>query len=93
MSPERALQIENGEVVHVQGQGGREACGSARERDCVQAEGEHPRLGGRRRPQRTRSAWKEYAKLVESLLDDEDGVEAEFSMLKCQMIEDGTYYA
>ena len=31
--------------------------------------------------------------LVESLLDDEDEFEFEFSMLKCQMIEDGTYYA
>ena len=35
----------------------------------------------------------EYAALVDSLLDDEDDVESEFSMLKCQMIEDGTYYA
>ena len=34
----------------------------------------------------------EYAALVESLLDDEDGVESKFSMLKCQMVEDGTYY-
>ena len=34
----------------------------------------------------------EYAALVESMLGDEDDVETEFSMLKCQMIEDGTYY-
>ena len=34
-----------------------------------------------------------YSSLVESLLDDEDDVESEFSMLKCAMIEDGTYYA
>ena len=31
--------------------------------------------------------------LVESLLDDEDDVESEFSLLKCSMVEDGTYYA
>ena len=30
--------------------------------------------------------------LVESLIDDEDDVETEFSMLKCSMIEDGTYF-
>jgi hypothetical protein len=35
----------------------------------------------------------EYSALVESLIDDEDDVEAEFSMYKCQMIKDGTYYA
>ena len=34
----------------------------------------------------------DYSALVESLLDDEDDVEAEFSMLKCSMIEDGMYY-
>ena len=34
-----------------------------------------------------------YSALVDSLIDDEDDVEAEFSMLKCAMIEDGTYYA
>ena len=33
-----------------------------------------------------------YSALVQSLIDDEDGVDAEFSMLKCQMIEDGTYF-
>jgi hypothetical protein len=27
-----------------------------------------------------------------SILDDEDNVESEFSMLKCLMIKDGTYY-
>ena len=36
---------------------------------------------------------EDYAALVESLIDDEDDVEAEFSMYKCAMIEDGTYYA
>ena len=36
---------------------------------------------------------KEYTALVDSLLDEEDDVEPEFSMLKCQMIEDGTYYS
>ena len=36
---------------------------------------------------------KDYAALVESLIDDEDDVEAEFSMYKCTMIEAGTYYA
>ena len=36
---------------------------------------------------------KDYAALVESLIDDEDDVEAEFSMYKCAMIEAGTYYA
>ena len=34
-----------------------------------------------------------YSALVESLIDDEDDVEAEFSMLKCSMIEEETYYA
>ena len=34
-----------------------------------------------------------YSALVESLIDDEDNIESEFSMLKCVMIEDGTYYA
>ena len=29
---------------------------------------------------------KDYTALVDSLLDDEDDVEAEFSMYKCQMI-------
>ena len=29
---------------------------------------------------------------VQSLIDDVDDVEAEFSMLKCSMIEDGTYF-
>ena len=33
------------------------------------------------------------ALLVKSLIDDEDDVEAEFLMLKCSMIEDGTYFA
>ena len=36
---------------------------------------------------------EDYAALVESLVDEEDDVEAEFSMYKCQMIKDGTYYA
>ena len=36
---------------------------------------------------------KEYTALVDSLLDEEDDVEAEFSMYKCQMIKDGTYYS
>ena len=36
---------------------------------------------------------KAYSALVESLLDDEDNIESEFSMLKCAMIEDGTYIA
>ena len=36
---------------------------------------------------------EDYAALVESLVDEEDDVEAEFSMYKCQMIRDGTYYA
>ena len=36
---------------------------------------------------------KDYAALVESLIDEEDDVESEFSMYKCQMIKDGTYYA
>ena len=36
---------------------------------------------------------EEYAALVESLIDEEDDVEAEFSMYKCAMIKDGTYYA
>jgi hypothetical protein len=31
--------------------------------------------------------------LVESLIDDEDDIEAEFSMYKCSMIKAGTYYA
>ena len=30
--------------------------------------------------------------MVESLLDDEDDVESEFSAYKTRMIEDGTYY-
>ena len=34
-----------------------------------------------------------YSALVESLIDEEDDIEAEFSMYKCQMIKDGTYYA
>ena len=36
---------------------------------------------------------KEYTALVDSLLDEEDDVEPEFSMYKCQMIKDGTYYS
>ena len=36
---------------------------------------------------------KDYAALVESLIDDEDDMEAEFSMYKCAMIKDGTYYS
>ena len=36
---------------------------------------------------------KDYAALVQSLIDDEDDVEAEFSMYKCAMIKEGTYYA
>ena len=36
---------------------------------------------------------EDYAALVESLVDEEDDVEAEFSMYKCQMIKDGTYFA
>ena len=35
----------------------------------------------------------EYAALVESLFDEEDGMESKFSMMKTRMIEDGTYYA
>jgi hypothetical protein len=35
----------------------------------------------------------EYSALVESLVDEEDDVEAEFSMYKTQMIKDGTYYS
>ena len=34
----------------------------------------------------------DYSALVESVIDDEDDVEAEFSMLKCSMIEDETYH-
>ena len=34
-----------------------------------------------------------YAALVDSLIDDEDDVESEFSPYKCAMIRDGTYYA
>ena len=34
-----------------------------------------------------------YSALVQSHIDDEYDVEAEFSMLKCSMIEDGTYFA
>ena len=34
----------------------------------------------------------DFTALVNSLLDDADDVEAEFSMLKCSMIEDRTYY-
>ena len=34
----------------------------------------------------------DFSALVESLLDDENGVESKFLMLKCSMIEDGTYY-
>jgi hypothetical protein len=33
-----------------------------------------------------------YSALVESLIDEEDDMEAEFSMYKCAMIEAGTYY-
>ena len=36
---------------------------------------------------------KEYSAMVESFIDEEDDVEAEFSMLKCSMIEAGTYYS
>ena len=36
---------------------------------------------------------EDYAALVESLLDDEDGVEAEFSMYKCAMMKNGTYFS
>ena len=36
---------------------------------------------------------KDYAALVESLMDDEDDMEPEFSMYKCAMIKDGTYYS
>ena len=35
----------------------------------------------------------EYAALVESLIDEEDDMEAEFSMMKTQTIENGSYYA
>jgi len=35
----------------------------------------------------------EYSALVESLVDEEDDVEAEFSMYKTQMIKDGAYYS
>ena len=31
--------------------------------------------------------------MVDSLLDEDDDIESEFSMLKCATIEDGTYYA
>ena len=34
-----------------------------------------------------------YSALVESLIDEEDDMESEFSMMKCAMIKDGTYYA
>ena len=34
-----------------------------------------------------------HAAMVESLVDEEDDVEAEFSMMKTQMIANGTYYA
>ena len=34
----------------------------------------------------------DYSALVEALIDEEDDVEAEFSMLKCSMIEAGTYF-
>ena len=34
-----------------------------------------------------------YSALVESLIDEEDDVEAEFSMYKCAMIKAGTYYS
>ena len=34
----------------------------------------------------------DYSALVESLIDDEDNVKAEVSMLKCSMIKAGTYY-
>jgi hypothetical protein len=34
-----------------------------------------------------------HSALVELLLDGEDDVETKFSMLKCAMIEDGTYFA
>ena len=35
----------------------------------------------------------EFSALVESLVDEEDDVEAEFSMYKSQMIKDGAYYS
>ena len=34
-----------------------------------------------------------YSALVESLIDEKDDVESEFSMYKCAMIKAGTYYA
>ena len=34
----------------------------------------------------------DYSALVQSLIADEDDVEAEFSMLKCSMIEDEAYF-
>ena len=36
---------------------------------------------------------KDYAALVESLIDEEDHVEAEFWTMKPCMIANGTYYA
>ena len=36
---------------------------------------------------------EDYNALVESLIDEEDDMESEFSMYKCAMIKDGTYYA
>ena len=58
------------------------------ERDRVPDKGEHPRLG---RGRDNHDKCMEYAKMADILIDDADGVEAEFSMLKCQIIEDGTY--
>ena len=34
-----------------------------------------------------------YAAMIESLIDEEDDVEAEFSMMETHMIANGTYYA
>ena len=82
------------------------ASGEDRQEREVQEEGGRPIA---RRRSRTRSSTrpraftnyhacdflsnKEYTALVDSLLDEEDDVEAEFSMYKCQMIKDGTYYS
>ena len=73
--------------MNVHGPGSREAGGSRQERHRLHKQMANVHVAS---PDDLSDA--DYSALVQSLIDDEDDVEAVFSMLKCSMIEAGTYY-